>query len=93
MPAALATKQLTFVAPIVHFNTIARLYEKYTRSGEESLHLVTLYGDRVRQNWAKRCEERERVDIEQEANVVNKEIWEHCKQQLDAILKSAGLSP
>ena len=93
MPAVLATEQLTLVAAITDFNAIAGLYDKYAVSGKESLHLVSLYDERVRHDWAKRCSEGEQVDIEHESKEVNKEIWELCKQQLDAILKNANLSP
>ena len=50
MPAFLAAKQMTLVAAIVAFNTIARLYEKYTVTGKDTLDLVTSYDDRVRHN-------------------------------------------
>ena len=31
------------------------------------------------------------VDIAEEARKVNHEIWDDCKQKLDAVFKSAGL--
>ena len=77
---------------ITHFNTIAWLYNKYVVSGKESCHLVSLYDDRVRHGWATRCSESEQVDIEHESKEVNKDLWELCKQQLDAIFKNANLS-
>ena len=59
----------------------------------EPMHLVTLHEDRLKASLAKRCENGKKVDIAEDAKKVNQEVFDDCKQKLDATLKGAGLPP
>ena len=54
--------------------------------------LVTLYEDRLRHSWARRCENGGRVNFEEEASKVNKEITNAYKIKLEAVLKNTGIT-
>ena len=87
-----ASQQLTLVAAITHFDNICRLYDKYIVNSKETSHLVTFSEDRLRREWAKRCEDGETMDIECEAGKVNKVIVDSCRQHIEAVLKTLVFS-
>ena len=56
-------------------------------------HLATICEDCLRRSWARRCENGGRVNFEEEAGKVHKEIMNVCKMKLEAVLKNRGITP
>ena len=71
---------------------LIQLYDKYRISEESTTHLVALYEDRLRHDCARRCEDCDFVNLEEEAVKVNKSILNACKTRIETVLKNAGIN-
>ena len=83
---------LSLAAAVTHFDFVCQLYDKYIVNEKATTHLVTLYEDRLRHDWARRCEDGDVVNLDDEAGKLNKSIMNACKTRIEAVLKNAGIN-
>ena len=85
VPAAVATKHMSWSTALAHHATVLRIYEE-TRLTEGESILAIVYDQLQRQSWAKRAMQRDPVlDVQKEASRVNEQVLLTARTRLGII--------